>query len=88
MSKYELLKKKVEECKYTNINDINPTEIDEINEIKIDTNISSTDRIVNFISKVKNPYIFKVNDIIVKMTYSSNNVQAMDCIKKIIIKNT
>ncbi len=87
MSKYELLKKKIEECKCINIDDIDPTEIDEIKNVKIDTNISSTDRILNFINKVKNPYIFRVNDTIVKITYSSNNIEALDCIKNIVIKN-
>lgn len=87
MSKYELLKKKIEECKQTNIEDIDPAEIDEIKAVTIDTDVSSTDRIVNFINKVKNPYIFKVNNTIVKMTYSSNNIEAIDCIKKIVIEN-
>ena len=86
MSEYEILKKKVEECKDINIDDIDPAEIDEINKIKIDTNMSSKERIVNFLNKVKNPYIFMVNDTIVKMTYSSNNIDAIDCIKKIVKK--
>ena len=87
MSKYELLKKKIEECKNIDIDNINVSEIDEINKIKVNTKISSAERIADFINKVKNPYIFNVNGTIVKMTYSSDDVEAMTCLKKIIVEN-
>ena len=87
MSKYELLEKKVKECKSIDINNIDISEIDEITTLKIKTNVPSIERIADFISRAKNPYVFKVNDTIVKMTYSSVDVNAMNCLKKIIVEN-
>ena len=84
MSKYELLKKKIEECKQTNIEDIDPAEIDEIKAVTIDTDVSSTDRIVNFINKVKNPYIFKVNGKLVRIRFSDTDKTAEDCLTNVL----
>lgn len=87
MSVYRLLCNKLKKSKNTGINNINSTEIDDIKNIKINTDIPSEQRILDFINKVKNPYIVKVNDTVVKMTYSSNDVKAINCIKKIINQN-
>ena len=87
MTDYEILKMKLEKSKIEEINKINETEIDDVKNLKIDTSVSSNERIIDFIKKVKNPYIIKVGDTIVKMTYNSSNKDALDCIKNIVSEN-
>ena len=87
MTDYEILKNKLEKSKMAEINKINKSEIEDIKSIKIDSSISSNKRIIDFIKKAKNPYIIKVGDTIVKMTYNSTNKNALDCIKKIVSEN-
>lgn len=87
MTDYEILKMKLEKSKIAEINKINETEIDDVKNLKIDSSVSSNKRIIEFIKKVKNPYVIKVGDTIVKMTYNSNDRNAIDCIKKIVLEN-
>lgn len=87
MTDYEILKMKLEKSKIAEINKINETEIDDVKNLKIDSSVSSNERIIDFIKKVKNPYIIKVGDTIVKMTYNSSNKQALECIKNIVTEN-
>jgi len=42
------------------LNDVNPDDIPDINEIKIDKRKPKKDRILDFLSQVENLYVFKV----------------------------
>ena len=42
-----------------------------LKDINIDTSLSSMQRMHSFISQIKNPYIFRVDDVIVKVNYSN-----------------
>ena len=59
---------------------INPDEVDEISSIKIDKRKPSSERILDFLTKVKNPYVFKVNGKLVRMSFSENGPTADDCL--------
>ena len=41
---------------------------------------SSNERILDFLTKVKNPYIFKVNGRLVRMKFSENGPTADECL--------
>ena len=43
------------------LNEINPSDIPDISELKIDRR--KKERILNLLTKVENPYVFKVMDI-------------------------
>lgn len=58
------------------LEDINPNDIDEISSIKIDRRKPIDERILDFLTQVKNPYVFKVNERLVRFNFSkkwSNN---------------
>lgn len=82
MEKYNIqkLREKINRCKNMDIRDVNLDEVDEISSIKIDKRKSKNERILDFLIKVKNPYIFKVNGTLVKMTFSDNGLTADDCL--------
>ena len=54
--------------------------MDELGTIKIDRRKSSNERILDFLTKVKNPYIFKVNGRLVRMRFSENGPTADECL--------
>lgn len=59
--------------------------MDEITDIKIDRRKPSEERILDFIMKTKNPYIFKVNGKLVKINFSKNtDLTADDCLTKVL----
>ena len=62
------------------LEDINPDDVDEISSIKIDRRKSSNERILDFLTQVKNPYVFKVNGKLVRMSFSENGPTVDECL--------
>ena len=51
------LEEKLDRCRNVNLGDVTLDDVDEISSIKIDKRKPSNERILEFITKVKNPYI-------------------------------
>lgn len=58
--------------------------VNELGSIKIDRRKPSDERILNFLTKIKNPYIFKVNGRLVRMRFSENGPTADECISRML----
>lgn len=87
MNKYNIeeIKEKLERCKNMKLEDVTLDDVDEISSIKIDKRKPSNERILDFLTKVKNPYIFKVNGKLVRMRFSENtDLIADDCLTRIL----
>ena len=82
MKKYNIkeLEEKLSKCKNMSIKDINTDEIDNLENIKIDRRKEPNERILDFIMKIKNPYIFKINGRLVRMRFSENGPTADECL--------
>ena len=78
------LKDKLERCRKISLEDIQPEDVDEITEIKIDKRKSSNEQILDFLNKVKNPYIFKVNGRLVQIGFSNNGKTADECLTNVL----
>lgn len=87
MNEYWNLQQKITDSKDVKIESINRNEIDEVDNIKIDKNLPAKERIIEYIKKVKNPYILKVNDTLVKITFNNQNIECMQCLKNIVKNN-
>ena len=86
MDKYNIkeLEEKLNKCKNMKLEDINSDEVVELSSIKIDRRKSSNERILDFLTKVKNPYVFKVNGKLVRMSFSENGPTADDCLTRVL----
>ena len=86
MKKYNIteLEEKLKRCKDISIEEVDINDVDDLDEIKIDRRKEPNERILDFISKTKNPYIFKVNGRLVKIEFSDSKERAEECITKII----
>lgn len=80
------LEEKITRYKNIKLEDINPDEVDEISSIKIDRRKSSKERILDFLTQVKNPYVFKVNGRFVRMSFAENGPTADECLPKVLKK--
>ena len=87
MDKYNLkeLEEKLNRCKNMKLEDVTLDDVDEISSIKIDRRKSSNERILDFIMKAKNPYIFKVNGKLVKIRFSDTDKTAEDCLTSVLM---
>jgi len=86
MEKYnvEELEEKIKICKYIKVNETNIDYVDELSGIKISRKSSKEEKKLDFISKTKNPYIFKVNGKLVKLEFTDNGTNAEDAITNVI----
>ena len=86
MNKYNLkeIDEKLNRCRNMKLEDVTLDDVDEIGSIKIDRRKSSNERILDFIIKVKNPYIFKVNGKLVRMSFSDTDKTAEDCLTNVL----
>ena len=87
MDKYNIeeIKEKLERCKSMKLEDVTLDDVDEISSIKIDRRKPSNERILDFLTKVKNPYIFKVNGKLVRIRFSENSsLTAEDCLTNVL----
>ena len=83
---YKELKEKLDRCKKIKLEDIDPNDVDEITDIKIDKRKSSNERILDFLNEVKNPYVFKMNGKLVRISFSNTNRTADDCLTRVLEK--
>lgn len=88
MKKYNVkeLEEKLKKCKDIDLSEVDIDEVDDLNEIKISRKKSKEERIIDFINKTKNPYIFKVNGRLVKIEFTNNCRKAEDAITNVIKK--
>ncbi|MBP3634930.1 MAG: hypothetical protein J6J17_00525 [Bacilli bacterium] len=86
MKKYNIkkLREKLEHCRNVNLDDVKLEDVDELTSIKIDRRKSSEERILDFIMKVKNPYIFKINGRLVRIRFSDTDKTAEDCLTRVL----
>ena len=71
-------------CKSMSLDDVSLNDVDEITDIKIDKRKSSNERILDFLNKVKNPYIFKVKGKLVRIRFSDTEKTADDCLTNVL----
>ena len=86
MKKYNIkeLEEKLKICKDIDFSEVNIDEVDDLNEIRISRRKSKEERIIDFITKTKNSYIFKVNGRLVKLEFTDSGRKAEDAIINVI----
>ena len=84
MTEYENLKNKLNDSKKLEINKIDKEDIEIIDNIEIDKDKPSTIRIVEFLKESKNPYLFLVDNMKVKIEYGDKSTKINECINSLI----
>lgn len=64
----------VDEMKAVDVRTVDPETLVDVTEVKIDEKLPKEERAAEFLRQVKNPYCFRVRDMIVKNVYSSDGV--------------
>ena len=59
-------------------------ELVDIRDVSINRELPKEERIADFVSQIKNPYLFKCGKYIVKASFSENGQTLEDCIKGLI----
>lgn len=64
----------VDEMKAVDVRTVDPGTLVDVTEVQIDEKLPKEERAAEFLRQVKNPYCFRVGDMIVKNVYSSDGV--------------
>ena len=51
----------------------------DIRDVKLDSSLEQADRVRSFIQHVKNPYRFKVGDVVVNVAYTNGGATLNEC---------
>ena len=64
----------IEDMKAVDVRTVDPETLVDVTKIVIDESLSKEERVAEFIRQVKNPYCFRVGDMVVKNVYSNDGV--------------
>lgn len=51
----------------------------DIRDVKLDSSLGQAERVQSFLQQIKNPYCFKVGDVVVNVAYTEGGVTLNDC---------
>jgi hypothetical protein len=68
----------LEDLKSVDIRTIDPNDLVNIEDMKINQDIPKRERILEFIKQIKNPYCFRCGKVIVKVSFSNTEVTLED----------
>lgn len=74
--------KKLDVLSQTDIATIDKTQLVNIQDVEIDTELPATVRMLRYLEQIKNPYCFLCGDIPVKVSFSSNGGELSDLLEK------
>ena len=60
-------------------NRVNQAELADIQTIAVDQTLSKEERIAEFLRQIKNPYCFRVGDVVVNVAYTEGGPTLNDC---------
>jgi len=72
-----MTKQEINIMKNMDMNQINP-DLMELTEIQIDESLPKQERILDFIKKIRNPYCFKCNGVMIKLEFSNEGMSFED----------
>lgn len=68
----------IEEMKNIDIRTVDPESLVDVTGILINDEATSVERATEFVKQVRNPYCFRVGDMVVKNVYSSDGISLKD----------
>lgn len=74
-----------EELQSVDIRTVRPEDVVDIRQIKIEEGLSQQEKRREFIRQVKNPYCFRVGNVIVKASYSVNGVSLNERFEELVM---
>lgn len=75
----------LEEMKKVDVQCVDRNSLVDLQEIKVDHSLSKEQRIKDFVTKVKNPYCFKVGDVVVKVAFNPEGLSFEEQFEKMLL---
>lgn len=72
----------IEEMKNVDVRTVDRDSLVDINTIMIDESLSREERAAEFLRQIKNPYCFRVGNVVVKNVYSDDGLSLQECFEQ------
>lgn len=72
------------EMRDLDIRSVSPEELTDIRDIRIDEHLSEVERKKEFLRQIRNPYLYRQGEYIVKLSFADTNVTLTDRLKEYI----
>ena len=82
-----MTREKLEELRDVNLSCCEKQNLVDIRDITIDKTKSVSKRIADFIEAIGNPYLFRVDDVIVKVNYNPEGKSFLDAVTTVLSAN-
>ncbi len=79
---------KLEQYKAQKISDVKVEDLKDISSVCINQEKPVVERVLSFMGQIGNPYLFKVGDTPVKVSFTANAPTLQQSMKAILIKNS
>ena len=76
----------LEKMKNTDIRNVNVDELVDIQDVRVDETLPPRERAMEYIRQIKNPYCYKSNGIVVKLSFAGKK-RFEDCVKESLFTN-
>ena len=73
-----------EKAKETDVKDLDKSELVDIRDVKIDSKKPYLIRIISYINQVRNPYCYRVSDVVVRVSYAGKDKTFTDSFTEMI----
>ena len=74
----------IEEMKAIDVRSVDPETLVDVTGIVIDVSLSKEERKAEYLRQVKNPYCFRVGDVVVKCSYNNDGVTIRDRFEQLV----
>ncbi len=68
----------IEDMKNVDVRTVDPETLVDVTKIVIDGRLSRKERIAEYLRQVKNPYCYRVGDVIVKNSFSNDGISLQE----------
>lgn len=68
----------IEDMKNIDVRSVSPDSLVDVTKIEFDDSLPLMERAEKFVKQVRNPYCFRVGDMVVKNVYSSDGISLKD----------
>lgn len=68
-----LLPEEFKKLSSVDVTTVNPDELVDIREVQINNSLDDVNKIMDYIEKIKNPYVFRYEDYVIKLEFNNES---------------
>ena len=77
--------KSIESLRDTDVRTVDPALLVDIRDVKVNTSLPKEDRLLDYLSQIKNPYCFKHGKTVVKVSFADTEATLEDRLEKYLL---